>query len=197
MAAKSKKILLQNLNTFVLDTILSIKEDNEGISAIELRKRWESSDFQKKMAVEVFGIKSKTLTPGPKRNKSAYMFFCQDMRPKIVADNPNCKPHEVMSLLGCKWREDLTMKQKCKYYEQAAEDKERYLDMKEVEKRRNKAPCKLSSYFLFCEDERPIVKKEFPNMKTKKVTAECGKRWNDIKINDPERYKCYVEKAAK
>ena len=69
--------------------------------------------------------------------------------------------------------------------------------MKELEKRRNKTPSKLSSYFLFCEDERPIVKKEFPNMKTKKVTAECGRRWNDLKINDPERYKNYVEKAAK
>lgn len=196
MAAKSKKILLQNLNTLILDTILAIKEDNEDVGVAELRKQWESVDFQKKMAVEVFGIKSKNLTPGPKRNKSAYMFFCQDMRQKIVADNPDRKPHEIMSLLGSKWRE-LTTKQKSKYYEQAAEDKERYLDMKELEKRRNKTPSKLSSYFLFCEDERPLVKKEFPSMKTKKVTAECGKRWNDLKINEPERYKYYVEKAAK
>ncbi|CCV02066.1 High mobility group protein homolog [Invertebrate iridovirus 25] len=196
MAAKSKKILLQNLNTLILDTILAIKEDNEDVGVAELRKQWESADFQKKMAVEVFGIKSKNLTPGPKRNKSAYMFFCQDMRQKIVADNPDRKPHEIMSLLGSKWRE-LTTKQKSKYYEQAAEDKERYLDMKELEKRRNKTPSKLSSYFLFCEDERPLVKKEFPSMKTKKVTAECGKRWNDLKINEPERYKYYVEKAAK
>ena len=162
----------------------------------EVRKQWESPDFQRKIAVEVFGIKSKNLTPGPKRNKSAYMFFCQDMRQKIVNDNPGCKPHQIMSLLGSKWRE-LTTKQKSKYYEQAVEDKERYLDMKELEKRRNKTPSKLSSYFLFCEDERPIVKKEFPQMKTKKVTAECGRRWNQLKINDPERYKYYVEKAIK
>lgn len=196
MAAKSKKILLQNLNILILDTILSTKEDNDDVSVVELRKQWESSEFQKKIAVEVFGIKSKNLMPGPKRNKSAYMFFCQDMRQKIVADNADCKPHQIMSLLGSKWRE-LTTKQKSKYYEQAADDKERYLDMKELDKRRNKTPSKLSSYFLFCEDERPIVKKEFPTMKTKKVTAECGKRWNDLKINDPEKYKNYVEKAAK
>jgi hypothetical protein len=196
MAAKSKKILLQNLNTLVLNTILSTKEGEDLPTASELRKQWESVEFQKKMALDVFGIKSKNLTPGPKRNKSAYMFFCQDMRQKIVDDNPDCKPHQIMSLLGSKWRE-LTTKQKSKYYEQAAEDKERYLDMKELEKRRNKTPSKLSSYFLFCEDERPIVKKEFPEMKTKKVTAECGKRWNDLKINDPERYKSYVEKASK
>jgi hypothetical protein len=196
MAAKSKKILLQNLNTLILDTILSVKEDGEDVCVTDLRKQWESTEFQKKIAVEVFGIKSKNLLPGPKRNKSAYMFFCQDMRQKIVNENPECKPHQIMSLLGSKWRE-LTTKQKSKYYEQAAEDKERYLDMKELEKRRNKTPSKLSSYFLFCEDERPLVKKEFPQMKTKKVTAECGKRWNDLKVNDPEKYKFYVEKAAK
>jgi len=196
MAAKSKKILLQNLNILVLDGLLSIKENSVEVSVVEVRKQWESPDFQRKIASEVFGIKSKNLTPGPKRNKSAYMFFCQDMRQKIVLDNPDCKPHQIMSLLGCKWRE-LTTKQKSKYYEQAAEDKERYLDMKELEKRRNKTPSKLSSYFLFCEDERPLVKKEFPSLSTKKVTAECGKRWNELKVNDPERYQKYVEKALK
>ena len=194
MAAKSKKILLQNLNILILDTLL--KDNDASASVADLKKQWESPEFQKKMAVDVFGIKSKNLTPGPKRNKSAYMFFCQDMRQKIVAENSECKPHQIMSLLGSKWRE-LTTKQKSQYYEQAAEDKERYLDMKELEKRRNKTPSKLSSYFLFCEDERPIVKKDFPHMKTKKVTAECGKRWNELKINEPERYKFYVDKAAK
>jgi hypothetical protein len=196
MAAKSKKILLQNLNILVLDGILSIKENSEEISVLEVRKQWESPEFQRKIASQVFGIKSKNLTPGPKRNKSAYMFFCQDMRQKIVSDNPNCKPHQIMSLLGCKWRE-LTIKQKSKYYEQAVEDKERYLDMKELEKRRNKTPSKLSSYFLFCEDERPLIKKDFPSLSTKKITAECGKRWNELKVNDPERYQKYVEKALK
>lgn len=194
MAAKSKKILLQKLNVLISDTLFKNNGDDTPLS--EIKKQWESIEVQKKVAVEIFGIKSKNLNPGPKRNKSAYMFFCQDMRKNIVADNPDCKPHQIMSLLGCKWRE-LTTKQKSKYYEQAAEDKERYLDMKEVEKRRNKTPSKLSSYFLFCEDERPLVKKEFPNMKTKKVTAECGKRWNDLKINDPKKYQSYVERAAK
>ena len=195
MAAKNKKVLLQNLNTLVLNTLFANKDDVD-ITLADLRKQWESHDFQKKLAAEVFGIRGKNITPGPKRNKSAYMFFCQDMRAKIVEDNPESKPHEIMSLLGSKWRE-LTTKQKSKYYEQAAEDKERYLDMNELEKRRNKTPSKLSSYFLFCEDERPLVKEEFPSMSTKKVTAECGKRWNELKLNDPDRYKLYVEKASK
>lgn len=191
MTVNTKKILLQKLNTIVLGTIFLNEEDKD---IIELKKKWESLEFQETIALEIFGIKGKNLKPGPKRNKSAYMFFCQDMRKTVVEENPDCKPHQIMSLLGSKWRE-LTTKQKSKYYTQAAEDKERYLDMKELEKRRNKTPSKLSSYFLFCEDERPLIKKEFPTMKTKKVTAECGKRWNELKLNDPERYKYYVEKA--
>lgn len=196
MAAKGKKVLLQSLNNLVLESILSLKEKEETVTVVEIRKQWESGEFQKKLATEVFGIKGKTLTPGPKRNKSAYMFFCQDMRQNIVSDNADAKPHQIMSLLGSKWRE-LTTKQKSKYYEQAAEDKERYLDMKELEKRRSKPPNKLSSYFLFCEDERPKVKKDHPTFSTKEVTAECGRRWNDLKLKDQTTYMIYVEKAAR
>jgi hypothetical protein len=192
MAAKNKKVQLQRLNNVILEALFS--EEHKDLGFVELKKHWESNDFQKKVAFEVFGIKGKNLNPGPKRNKSAYMFFCQDARQKVVQENPECKPHEIMSLLGSKWRE-LTTKQKTKYYEQASEDKERYLDMKELEKRRNKTPNKLSSYFLFCEEERPVIKKEFPDMSTKKVTAECGKRWNELKINNTEKYQQYVEKA--
>lgn len=211
MTSKSK-ISLQTLNKLVIDTFFSSTQPDDNSSSIpdaedsltparhhvilaDLKKLWEGADFQKRMALEVFGIKSKSLTPGPKRNKSAYMFFCQDVRQKTVSENASCKPNQIMSILGAKWR-DLTTKQKTKYYEQAIEDKERYLDMKELEKRRNKTPNKLSSYFLFCEDERPLIKKEFPGIKTKKVTTECGKRWNDLKVNDVDKYKYYVDKAA-
>jgi hypothetical protein len=190
MTARNKKTSLQNLNTLVLSTILK-EEDNTKID--ELKKQWESPDFQHKLAIEVFGIKSKNLQQGPKRNKSAYMFFCQDMRQKAREEDPTRKLQTAA--LGKPWRE-LTAKQKSKYYDMAAEDKERYLDMKAIEKSRNKTPSKLSSYFLFCEDERPLIKKEFPDMLNKEVTAECGKRWNELKLNNSEKYLEYVEKAA-
>jgi hypothetical protein len=31
-----------------------------------------------------------------KRNKSAYIYFCEEMRPQIVADNPNAKGKDIM-----------------------------------------------------------------------------------------------------
>jgi hypothetical protein len=52
---------------------------------------------------------------------------------------------------------------------------------------------KISSYILFCEDERPSIIKDFPN---KITTDEYAKRWNELKLNDPDRYKVYVEKAT-
>jgi hypothetical protein len=44
MAAKNKKILLQNLNTLILDTILKIDVDREDITLPSIRKQWESPE---------------------------------------------------------------------------------------------------------------------------------------------------------
>lgn len=46
MAAKNKKVLLQNLNTMVLNTLFANKDDVD-ITLADLRKQWESQDFQK------------------------------------------------------------------------------------------------------------------------------------------------------
>jgi hypothetical protein len=35
---------------------------------------------------------------GPKRNKNAYMFFTDEMRPKVVKEKPDLKAKEVMSV---------------------------------------------------------------------------------------------------
>jgi hypothetical protein len=191
VTSKSKKILLQNLNNLVTDNFLS---DVENMNISEIKKHWESHDFQKKMASEVFGIKGKNLTPGPKRNQSAYMFFCKKTRPEITSQHPNAKPSEVMALLGSKWRE-LDNQEKNIYYVEAGEDKERYLVDKELDKKKNRQPSKLSSYFLFCEDERPKIKKDHPDYSTKQATAECGKRWNYLKEHDTVKYSYYVDKA--
>ncbi|KAF8438574.1 high mobility group box domain-containing protein, partial [Boletus edulis BED1] len=42
---------------------------------------------------------------GPKRALSAYMFFSQDWRERIKAENPDAGFGEVGKLLGAKWKE--------------------------------------------------------------------------------------------
>ncbi|KAI0270608.1 high mobility group box domain-containing protein [Gloeopeniophorella convolvens] len=60
----------------------------------------------------------------PKRALSAYMFFSQDWRERIKAENPDASFGEVGKLLGAKWKE-LDDDEKKPYIEQAARDKSR------------------------------------------------------------------------
>ncbi|EDR09427.1 uncharacterized protein LACBIDRAFT_184303 [Laccaria bicolor S238N-H82] len=60
----------------------------------------------------------------PKRALSAYMFFSQDWRDRIKAENPDAGFGEVGKLLGAKWKE-LDEEEKKPYVEQASKDKTR------------------------------------------------------------------------
>ncbi|KIK64928.1 hypothetical protein GYMLUDRAFT_240279 [Collybiopsis luxurians FD-317 M1] len=60
----------------------------------------------------------------PKRALSAYMFFSQDWRERIKAENPDAGFGEVGKLLGAKWKE-LDEEEKKPYVEQASRDKAR------------------------------------------------------------------------
>ncbi|TFK19364.1 hypothetical protein FA15DRAFT_674486 [Coprinopsis marcescibilis] len=60
----------------------------------------------------------------PKRALSAYMFFSQDWRERIKAENPDAGFGEVGKLLGAKWKE-LDEEEKKPYVELANKDKER------------------------------------------------------------------------
>ncbi|PFH50369.1 hypothetical protein AMATHDRAFT_145228, partial [Amanita thiersii Skay4041] len=68
--------------------------------------------------------KGKKDPKAPKRPLSAYMFFSQDWRERIKAENPDAGFGEVGKLLGAKWKE-LDEEEKKPYIEQAARDKSR------------------------------------------------------------------------
>jgi structure-specific recognition protein 1 len=61
----------------------------------------------------------------PKRGLSAFMFFGNDMREKIKADNPGCSFGEVGKFLGEAWSK-VDAATKSKYEKKAADDKVRY-----------------------------------------------------------------------
>ncbi|OCH88936.1 hypothetical protein OBBRIDRAFT_733483, partial [Obba rivulosa] len=68
--------------------------------------------------------KAKKDPKAPKRALSAYMFFSQDWRERIKAENPDAGFGEIGKLLGAKWKE-LDDSEKKPYIEQAARDKAR------------------------------------------------------------------------
>jgi len=61
----------------------------------------------------------------PKRASGAYVFFTNDMRPKVFVEFPGIKFVELGRLLGQRWRA-LTPEQKKRFEGQAAEDKVRF-----------------------------------------------------------------------
>lgn len=61
----------------------------------------------------------------PKRASGAYVFFAEEMRPKLMTENPDIKFVEMGRVLGERWRA-LTLEEKAKYESKAAEDKMRF-----------------------------------------------------------------------
>jgi high mobility group protein B2 len=61
----------------------------------------------------------------PKRASGAYVFFTNEMRPKVLVEFPGIKFVELGKVLGERWRA-LTPQQKKRYEEMAAEDKVRF-----------------------------------------------------------------------
>ncbi|KAK2591138.1 Non-histone chromosomal protein 6 [Conoideocrella luteorostrata] len=66
---------------------------------------------------------------GPKRGLSAYMFFANEQRENVRAENPNITFGQVGKVLGERWKA-LNDKQRVPYEAKAAADKKRYEDQK-------------------------------------------------------------------
>jgi len=62
---------------------------------------------------------------GPKRPRTAYVYFTIDQRPNVQADNPEMKFGEITKILGEEWK-SLSENDREKYVEQAEADKLRY-----------------------------------------------------------------------
>lgn len=61
----------------------------------------------------------------PKRPKSSYMFFTQEMREKLLKKNPNASMTELSKIMGAEWAKT-SEKDRVKYARMAEEDKTRY-----------------------------------------------------------------------
>lgn len=65
----------------------------------------------------------------PKRGLSAYMFFANEQRENVRAENPGIAFGQVGKVLGERWKA-LSQKQRDPYEAKAAADKKRYEDEK-------------------------------------------------------------------
>ncbi|WVQ97530.1 non-histone chromosomal protein 6 [Kwoniella sp. CBS 9459] len=83
-----------------------------------------TSKDQKKAGVKDSKKRAKKDPNKPKRALSAYMFFVQDYRERIKAENPEATFGDVGKLLGIKWKE-MSPPEKKPYEDKAQADKAR------------------------------------------------------------------------
>jgi hypothetical protein len=139
-----------------------------------------------------------------KRPKTGYMFYCSEHRDEVKQAHPDAKMTDLTKILASQWK-DLSTAEKKPYQDMAAKDKKRYEEEKEAnpqqqvktEKKSKKNPDrpkrKLTGYIYFCQQSRPSVKEDNPDMSPKQLTSELGRLWNQL---DDSTKKSWNEKAA-
>jgi hypothetical protein len=146
----------------------------------------------------------------PKKALSAFVFFGQAQRPKLLKKNPNMSFVAVGAELGKLWQK-LSDSNKEPYNKEAAADKERFeKEMKrytpdpeylkqvalQKTKRLKKDPARpkrsRSAYLVFCDIHRPALQKKHGDKKMTEVAGLLAEMWG--KVSKKEREAC--EKTA-
>ena len=158
----------------------------------------------------------------PKKNKTAYIYFCSDKRADAKSElGDDVKATEVTAHLGKMWNElkedDDRSDELEKYTKLAADDKSRYEeeiknyvsvfgDQAVVSKKGSKKSKDLNApkrnktaYIYFCSDKRPDAKSELgDDAKATEVTALLGKMWKELKEDNDrsDEMEKYIKMAA-
>jgi len=180
--------------------------ENHGDEEILLKWKEESKGLNK--IIKKKEKKENKKSSGLSKNKSAYIFFCVEERAEISKKNPELSSKEITKILAKNWgelKENDDDDRMTELQEKALKDKERYTKEKsdsENEKSDGegntepKKKKKMSSYILFCKEERATIKAEFPEYNSKEIISELGRRWSELKASNSDKI-AYYEKKLK
>lgn len=208
--------MTQNTLTILNNHFTSFLKDN---GDDEIVGRWIDKDNQKsfiKIMGDFLSKKSKKdsrKSDGPKKGKTAYIYYCMSQRQILTAEFPELTNKQITSKLGEMWNEIKDDAEQVKEYRELSEqDKVRYNteisefknsddeDGKKKKRKTKKISNGLkknnSAYLYFCEDERKKIKNEGINLNSKEIISELGKRWSIVKDKNGEQFRKY-EKMAK
>ncbi len=224
MSANTKNMstnnsVLNNVNKFVVNFFDQLDFLDEQ-DVIKVTNAWKQNTekFNELFVSLIKKSATRTKKPkdAPKNAKSAYMFYCQEMRAEVKEQNPELSAKEITAKLGAMWKEIKDDQEEVKKYnELAAADKDRYKeematyvpsesDSEEPEKSEKKKRAKKpkdapknakSAYMFFCADKRAEVKEQNPELSPKEITTKLGAMWKEIK-DDEKEVKKYNELAA-
>jgi len=143
----------------------------------------------------------------PKRNKSAFILFSSDMRPKIKSET-NSNSNEMMVQLAKMWKE-LPSDQRQEYTKKAKLDKERYnLELASYAKthpakmihnktKNNhvKKPC--SAYALFVKSVKETTKTENQGLKMAELFKIISQKWKEISQTERAKFEGLAEEEKR
>ena len=143
----------------------------------------EDAERYKKAKAEFLELKN--ADKGPKRSKSAYLYFCQENREEVLKSlPPNTKVTEITKELGLKWRKAVEAGETEKYDKLAAEDKERYFREKS-EKNPN-----FVGFEKFETEQRETIKKgkTGKDLSEAEIKKKVVMLWKELTDEDKEKY---------
>jgi len=207
------KTLFEYVNEYVQLFLESNSVDEHVIES------WTSEENQKNLSTTIKGQQKKEQQrdkkksekkqkhkDAPKKAKSSYICFCNEMRASVKEDFPELDNKQIISKLGELWQGISSDDKKLKKWNQLAEqDKKRYEDeyAKFIEDNpdqvvvpKQKIERPKSAYVLFSNDNRSSVKKENPSMSPKEVLQELAKLWNALKEDGGDELEKYKQLAA-
>lgn len=148
---------------------------------------------------------------GPKRAKSAYLYFCNEKRDEIKASDPSLKATDITSRLGEMWnklKSDKNRVDELAVYEKMAnEDKARYdsekSENKSVNTKKKSKDSELvdesekikpsvknqNGYQLFCVEKRAEMKDSNPNAKASEITKKLSVAWKALSKDEQNKWK--------
>jgi hypothetical protein len=189
----------KNASEYVISFISKYGDD-------DLLNKWNNNEFKK-------FFKEKKEKSSIKKNKSSYLFFCDEERDVIKKENLGLTNKQIIGELAIRWGllKDYPDKIE-KYTLRAKEDKERYqteiknisvnenigenvkTKSKKTKKEKSNIKKNKSSYLFFCDEERLKIKKEKLELSNKEIICELANRWKNVK-DDPKKIEKFVKLA--
>jgi len=153
------------------------------------KERYNNELLEYKPAEE-FVSKVKSKVSGPKRAKSAYLYFCEEHREQVRLDLDGAKITAITKELGLRWSNAKANNNVSKYVALAEEDKTRYYNEKKNSpaKETKKETKHLNAYQNFCAANRVKVKEEFPNEKPGEITKRLSVEWKNMNKEEQKKF---------
>lgn len=189
-------------------TKAQLKPYEESAAKDKIRYEKEVTEFRANHPDEPLTVKKKKRVAklkGPKKARSAYVFYTTERRSAVQAENPNLEFGDVTKHIAEEWNK-MSDSQKAKYEAMAVEDKGRFetendefnTEHPEVKKRKLKAkkgqPKKArSAYLFYTMEKRNDFKNANPDKTFGDLTKLVADDWGKLNAAQKKKYEKLAE----